>query len=42
MDDLVVDERIQLKWILNRMGGYGLDWLRVRTALGFHKIPGIS
>jgi hypothetical protein len=27
VDDLVVDERINLKWILNRMGGYGLDFL---------------
>jgi len=27
VDNLVVDERIQLKWILNRVGGYGLDCL---------------
>jgi len=25
VDDLAVDERIQLKWILNRMGHHGLD-----------------
>jgi hypothetical protein len=27
LDELVVDERIKLKWILNKMGGYGLDFL---------------
>jgi hypothetical protein len=27
VDDFVVDERIKLKRILNRMGGYGLDSL---------------
>jgi len=27
VDDLVVDEKIKLKWILNRMGSYGLDSL---------------
>jgi len=32
LEDLVVDRSMILKWILNREGGFGLDFLPQRRA----------